>query len=230
MRKHEGPNHSALEALMEKEEFARISGFSKRAFAMWAPRLYDYQNGYLTTLIAHDQELRRNNPESPELRELEELRRIWPNTPWAATTFNFGPETTCFRHADYGNLAFGWCSVTALGEYDHTKGGHLILWDMRLVIQFPPGSTILIPSCAISHSNARIQKGENRYSFTQYSAGGIFRWVDNDFKKVEDGYAAMSPEEEKARREELAKQLTFGLTLYSTIDEIKSLVCSRSVS
>ncbi|KAJ7624191.1 hypothetical protein B0H17DRAFT_1151319 [Mycena rosella] len=54
--------------------------------------------------------------------------------------------------------AWGWCSITALGDFDPNKGGHLILWDLRLAIRFPPGSTILIPSALLHHSNVAIQQ------------------------------------------------------------------------
>ena len=142
-------------------------------FAEWAPRLCHYQSSYLSKIIAHDQDLRETgrhpNPDAPK------LCRNWPKTPWAATAFNLGPQTVCFRHADYHNLAFGWCAITALGDFDYKKGGHLVLWDLGLVFEFPAGSTILIPSAAADHSNARVNADERRYSFTQYTAGGIFR-------------------------------------------------------
>ncbi len=69
------------------------------------------------------------------------------------------------------------CAVTALGDYDPERGGHIVLWELRMIIEFPPSSTILIPSAVVSHSNTDIQPGERRYSFTQYSAGGLFRWT-----------------------------------------------------
>ena len=101
---------------------------------------------------------------------------------WPAVTFNFGPQTITFPHTDQGNLAWGWCSIIALGQFDPTKGGHLILWDLGIIIEFPPGSTILIPSALIVHSNTPIQVGERRYSFTQYCAGGLFRFIENGFR------------------------------------------------
>ena len=64
-----------------------------------------------------------------------------------------------------------------LGDFDPTKGSHLVLWECKLVIEFPPGSTILIPSAIITHSNVPIQAGEKRYSVTQYATGVLFRWV-----------------------------------------------------
>ncbi|KAJ7697753.1 hypothetical protein B0H14DRAFT_3529203 [Mycena olivaceomarginata] len=57
----------------------------------------------------------------------------------------------------------------ALGDFDPDLGGHLILWDLRLVIRFPPGSTILLPSAIIRHSNTPIQAHEHRSSFVQYN-------------------------------------------------------------
>ena len=35
------------------------------------------------------------------------------------------------------NLPFGYCVVTELGEFDARKGGHLVLWDCKMVIEFP---------------------------------------------------------------------------------------------
>ena len=94
-------------------------------------------------------------------------------------SFNLGEQTTTFPHTDMENLAQGWCSITSVGKYDPTRGGHLVLWDFGLVIEFPPGSTILIPSALLIHSNTSIQLGELRYSIVQYAAGGLFRWVEN---------------------------------------------------
>jgi hypothetical protein len=110
------------------------------------------------------------------------LRINFDNSVWSAATINFGPRTECLPHLDWMNLACGWCAITALGNYDPDRGGHLILWDLGLVIRFPPGSTILIPSALLRHSNTAIQDGESRLSFTQYTAGGLFRWVDQGFQ------------------------------------------------
>jgi hypothetical protein len=46
-------------------------------------------------------------------------------------------------------------------------------------IEFPSGALILIPSATIAHSNVPVQDGDERISFTQFSAGGLFRFVDN---------------------------------------------------
>ncbi|KAF8127507.1 hypothetical protein K438DRAFT_1612418, partial [Mycena galopus ATCC 62051] len=101
---------------------------------------------------------------------------------FAAATINFGPRTITKCHIDGLNLAWGWCSITALGNFDADRGGHLVLWDLKLIIYFPPGLTILIPFAILRHLNMGIGEEETRYSFTQFSAAGLFQWVNNGFK------------------------------------------------
>jgi hypothetical protein len=71
-----------------------------------------------------------------------------------------------------------------LGRFNATKGGHLILWDLGLVVEFPAGALILIPSMTITHLNVPVQEDETHISFTQFSPGSIFRYVDNGFGTV----------------------------------------------
>lgn len=88
------------------------------------------------------------------------------------------------EHVDVTNVPYGFCAIFACGSYDPTKGGHLILFNLSLVIQFPPGSTILVPSGTIRHGNVAIQANETRQSFTQYCPGGLLRWVAYGFQCV----------------------------------------------
>src|SRR5882762_4619472 len=87
-------------------------------------------------------------PHAPALCQYPRLKRNFRNSIFACATFNFGPYACSFDHTNPGNLPFGWCAITALGPFDPTQGGHLVLWDLQLVIEFPPGSTILIPSAS----------------------------------------------------------------------------------
>ncbi|KAE9403529.1 hypothetical protein BT96DRAFT_936372 [Gymnopus androsaceus JB14] len=87
----------------------------------------------------------------------DSLIRIFNNSVLASAAFNFGPRT-------------------GLGWFNWKKGGHLVLWVLKLVIEFPPGTIAAIPSGVCRHGNTRIGKNETQYSFTQYSSGGNFRW------------------------------------------------------
>jgi hypothetical protein len=149
------------------------------------------------------------------------LRRIFPNYVWPAATFNFGPITITFPHIDPGNLAWGWCSIAALGRFDPTKGGHIVLWDLGIIIEFPPGSTILVPSALVVHSNTPIQDGETRYSFTQYCAGGLFRYIANGFR-TDKAFLAKATAAQLAEREGARSRCwQDGLAMFPKLSELK---------
>ncbi|RDX40269.1 hypothetical protein OH76DRAFT_1366488, partial [Lentinus brumalis] len=83
------------------------------------------------------------------------------------------------------------CSVTALGRYNPKQSGHLVLWSLRKVIEFPPSATIFLPSATVPHSNTILtQAGETRLSITQYTAGGLLRWAACGFQSQKNFEAA----------------------------------------
>lgn len=175
------------------------------AFAMWAPLLYRYYTTELSKFYAYYPDLKRN----------------FANSVFACCTFNFGPITCCFDHTDPGNLPFGWCAITALGKFDPKLGGHLVLWDLHLVIEFPPGSTILIPSASLRHGNVSIQQGETRYSFTQYTAGGIFRWVNQGFQKTTEWRRKLNKEDKGREADMGAERWAMGVELFSKLNSLQ---------
>ncbi|KAF9539372.1 hypothetical protein CPC08DRAFT_651196, partial [Agrocybe pediades] len=89
-------------------------------------------------------------------------------------------------------------------------------WNCGLVIEFPAGSTILIPSGILSHSNTTISEGETRYSFTQYAAGGLFCWVENGFRKSTVHWESLTKKERAKAVEENSRRWMFGLSLLPT--------------
>jgi hypothetical protein len=139
------------------------------------------------------------------------------NSIFPAATINFGPQTVCYDHLDPGNKAAGWCDITGMGPYDYKRGGHLILFDIDKIIEFPPGSHILIPSAVMRHANTPIQPHERRVGFTQYAAGGLFRWVDNGFCKSEE----VGPELKTKMDAEAPTRFENLLNLYSKLDELE---------
>lgn len=177
------------------------------SFKLFAPRLFDFYKTSMDQLFAHNPSLRRNFKDS-----------VWP-----AATFNFGPWTVTFPHTDPGNLLWGWCQITSLGPFNYKRGGHLVLWELGLVIEFPPGSTVFIPSALITHSNVPIQDGERRYSFTQYCAGGLFRYIANGFRSDKVFMAEASEEEKEAREEARVGRWERGLEMLPKLSELTSL-------
>ena len=172
-------------------------------FAHYFPLLYREYVETMSELQQTQPYLCRNHPES-----------IFP-----AASANFGSVVT-FEHMDFGNKANGICPIWCGGNFDYRRGGHLILRQLKLVIQFPPGSLILIPSATLKHGNVSIGQGETRVSFTQYAAGGLFRWVRYGFRtwaklQAEDTDRA---NEEEARRE---TQWESAMDMFSTLESIQ---------
>ncbi|KAJ7018840.1 hypothetical protein C8F04DRAFT_976580, partial [Mycena alexandri] len=192
-----------VEGLLANTNIERMAAFADAAFALWAPRLYQYYR-------VHDAGLRLHH---------SHLRRPFKTSVFFCVAFNFGRNVWTFKHRDVLNLAFGWCAVHALGRYNATLGGHLVLWDLKLVIKFPHGALILLPSATIAHSNIPVQEGEERVSFTQFSAGGIFRYVDNGCNTVE-GFEQADPKEYEQVMARMASRWQEGLNLLSTVDEL----------
>lgn len=104
-----------------------------------------------------------------------------------------------------------------LGNYNYKLGGHLILWDLRLVIEFPPGCSILIPSAILRHSNTTIAANERRYLLTQYTAGGIFQWVERGFKPE----GAMNDKEKIVEAEARKTRYKEGLDKFSMLEDLR---------
>lgn len=172
--------------------------------AAFAPQVFLFLQGGLNALLSWNPTLKRN----------------FAKGVFAAATFNFGPQTTTLPHVDAANLAWGWCAITALGRFNPDLGGHLVLWDLGLVIRFPPGSTILIPSALLRHSNTRIQDGETRYSFTQYSSGHLFRFIYNGFRSDLAFDREASDAEKRKRFLDQETRWEAGLGMFSKLDDL----------
>ncbi|SJL00827.1 uncharacterized protein ARMOST_04141 [Armillaria ostoyae] len=99
-------------------------------------------------------------------------------------------------------------------------GGHLVLWDLKLVIEFPPGSCILLPSALLEHSNLPIQDGEHRSSFVMYSAAGLFRWVENDMMSDAEFLSTAKDEALRAWHGRCAALLLRNLELFPIWEEL----------
>jgi hypothetical protein len=136
------------------------------SFKTWSPNVYEQIENKLEQLYEHN----------PTLCPPFECCVL----PCAA--FNFGPQVCCKGHRDQSNLPHSWCAVSALGFFDSEQGGHLVIEELGVFIQFPPGATILIPSALLTHGNTPVGPGEVRLSFTTFCPGGLLRWVDNGFQ------------------------------------------------
>ncbi|KAJ6450264.1 hypothetical protein C8R45DRAFT_1043701 [Mycena sanguinolenta] len=181
--------------------YQRIVGFTNCLVQVFVSTLFGFCQSQMARLAAWDRALR------------------WPfeHSIFAACTLHFGPRASTCPHLDFGNLAWGWCAITALGSFDADRGDHLILWDLKMVIRFPARATILIPSAILRHSNVPVQRHETQCSFVQYTAGGLFRWVRNGFITDEDFDRVASEAEKLARAAEASSRWEEGVNMYDVL-------------
>lgn len=173
------------------------------SFGLWAPKVHRYYK-------EHDDALHREFPH---------LGRNFPKSVFSCAAFNFGPSAWTYKHRDILNIPFGWCAVTAMGDFDPSTGGHLVLWDLKMVVEFPHAATILLPSATIAHSNIPVGAHEARGSFTQYTPGGLIRYVDNGFC-TEAELQEEDPEEYVRLSALKETRWEMGIGMLSTVEEL----------
>ncbi|KAJ7039279.1 hypothetical protein C8F04DRAFT_1254984 [Mycena alexandri] len=156
-----------IRTLLQNRSIRRIAGFQSCGFALYAPKLYRYYCEILRALFEHHPELIHN----------------FSNSVFPAATFNCGNAVT-FQHCDILNLVHGLCPITSGGNFEHKLGGHIYLKQLKLAIEFPSGSTVIITSGCVDHGNTPIRQKETRYSMTQFAAAGLFRWVTYGFQSA----------------------------------------------
>ncbi|KAG6851995.1 hypothetical protein C0991_004349, partial [Blastosporella zonata] len=161
-----GKHNDMLQRLLANPNIQRLANFADTAFNLWAPNVHKSYCDHLNKLF----------------ERLPYLWRIFPRSIYPAAAVNFGPNVFTKAHRDCMNVPAGWCAIQALGTFDPTKGGHFVLPDLHLVIEFPPGALILVPSATLTHANIPVQEGKRRVSFTQFCAGGLFCFIDNGFR------------------------------------------------
>ncbi|TFK60231.1 hypothetical protein BDN72DRAFT_779666 [Pluteus cervinus] len=199
-----------IQRLLDDPSIKRITSYQSSVFSYYAPKLYAQYCRNLLRVFEHDESLQRNFKGS-----------VFP-----AASFNLGPATVSIDHTDAGNVGYGLCALASLGSFDSRRGGHLILFDMGLFVEFPAGTVALLPSGILRHGNTTLQAGEERCSIAQYCAGGLLRWVQygcqtavsirNSFTKAKakEVLASLDGVHEDRVRE--------ALQLFSKVDELDS--------
>ncbi|KAJ7894255.1 hypothetical protein B0H14DRAFT_2334548, partial [Mycena olivaceomarginata] len=150
-----------LDPIIKNRAIRRMAGFQSSGLARYLPKLYQYQTTTMKGLC-------RTHPE---------LKRPFDNSCFPMVTFNLGPNIVTPEHVDMLNNPFGMCAITSNGIFDHTKGGHIYIELLKIVCEFPSGSTIFLLSGTCGHGNTPIRRDESRYSMTQYAAGALYRWA-----------------------------------------------------
>ncbi|KAJ7702599.1 hypothetical protein B0H16DRAFT_1748215 [Mycena metata] len=153
------PYASILNALIFFQMFTGLAmlhlvGYGNRLLQMFVPDAFNLLSIEKNAFLQHDSSA------------------LYPcsSSVFSTATVEFGPhlQSTNRRHQ-----AASWSILVALGKYVPRLGGHIILWDLGLVIAFPPGSCILIPTGLIRYSFVKA-----RNTLLLGSVGGGGYWAD----------------------------------------------------
>ncbi|KAI0083267.1 hypothetical protein BDY19DRAFT_900567 [Irpex rosettiformis] len=208
MLKMSDRNQEVFKTFLDNPYVQRMVGYSESAFASYFPNVYrEY-----VQLFARMAD-RYPGFEPP----------MGSHGHFAAMSGNVRRAQT-YLHLDEMNKANGICPIFNTGNFDPVKGGHLILQQLGVVVEFPPGTVMLIPSATLVHGNVAIQEHEERESITLYTAGGLFRWAEYGFRTEKD-LKAKYPErwaaELKDRKGRWARAVAQYSTPYSLINDRK---------
>ncbi|KAF9261865.1 hypothetical protein L218DRAFT_1001179 [Marasmius fiardii PR-910] len=116
----------------------KVRKHQSKGFRTWSPSIFK-------SYMENKKELTKNNMN---------LQWNFNNSVFAAISINFGPRTVTSEHTDHENCADGFCAITPLapseGGDDYQASGHLILWDLGVVIEFSPKASLYILSAKTS--------------------------------------------------------------------------------
>lgn len=171
-------------------------------FKFWCPKVHAHFTKRLKSLF----------------ETFPDLKKIFPRSIFPCCAFNLGPCVCAYKHRDHLNCPFGMCAIQPLGDYDYTRGGHIILWELGLIIEFPPYYLLLIPSALITHSNTPTAKGETRVSIAHWCPGALLRYIDNHFQ-TEEKFRTKDPEGFAEMQQKKATRWEEGLELFSKFDK-----------
>jgi hypothetical protein len=87
-------------------------------------------------------------------------------------------------------------------------------------VEFPPSSTILIPSALVTHYNMPVMDNETHFSIVQYAPGGLFRWAMNGFKADKAWHKNATTEMKDQRWRDDAERWENFLNMFTKYEEL----------
>ncbi|KAF9060671.1 hypothetical protein BDP27DRAFT_1429782 [Rhodocollybia butyracea] len=88
-----------------------------------------------------------------------------------------------------------------------------IAWSLGVVVPFPAGATIYVPSACVTHGNVPIAPEETRSSIAFFTPAGIARWFHNGYMSDKEFKERASPRQLRLWKEYREKLWETGLEL-----------------
>ncbi|KAJ7142166.1 hypothetical protein C8R46DRAFT_1233201 [Mycena filopes] len=169
--------HIAIADLRMSPAIQAIASFQNAALRKLAPRAWSAANTIIEATLANDYGLRLPF----------DLPNQRPRQPTAFSQVEYRFWTDGVPRREATALPAGLSALTVVGDY-HPTEGELILWEDQTVLNFPPGSTFLLPKW-MHYSFTAVEAPGYQMVIVQSCDGELDDYVENDFHATVCGEA-----------------------------------------
>ncbi|KAJ6454920.1 hypothetical protein C8R47DRAFT_1082910 [Mycena vitilis] len=211
-RRHNLTNMVVLAALRYSPAIQEITSFQNAAVQGFAPRLWNETREVIDAVTANDCSLHLPMHQTNE--------GPYQPTAFSEIQYRFSVPDSVPRR-ELNDEPFAFRAVTAVGQYGVSEG-QLTLWNERVIVEFPPGSTFVFPATLVRYSFTTVEKPGWQMLITQSCAVGLRNHVASGFEERyqrERQFASKS--KAKAHRMAIAEA---GVGLYSTVAELDAML------
>ncbi|KAJ7758062.1 hypothetical protein B0H16DRAFT_1457621 [Mycena metata] len=165
--------HVALAGLRDSPAIQAIASFQNAMLRRVAPRAWETARLDIERVLKHDTRLRLpfHLPYARGMREA---------TAFAHVEYRF--VTDGFPRRERAAQSSGMTMLTALGDYDPNEG-ELILWEDQKVINFPSGSSFMLPKW-MHYSFTAVEAPGPQMIMVQSCDEAVSQFVANDFSCI----------------------------------------------
>jgi hypothetical protein len=140
-------------------------------------------------------------------------RACGPHQPTAFSRVEYRFSTDGFIRSEGPAYIPSLSALTSIGNYD-TREGELILWTEKKVVNFPVGSTILLPKW-MPYSFTAVESPGFQMLLTQTCENAVCDYVANGFSSK---FGVVEYEGEKGRKSK-KREAEAGAALFGTLNE-----------
>ncbi|KAJ7431197.1 hypothetical protein B0H11DRAFT_2262220 [Mycena galericulata] len=206
MENHNLQNMVVLAGLRYSPSIQAITSYQNAVLKQAAPRLWNDARRVIDAVVSNDQTL--NLP--------MKLANEGPHQPTAFSELEYRFSVPELPRTEPNDHPPAFRAITSVGNYLYHEG-KLILWQLRIVLDFPPGSTFIFPAGVVRYSFTQVEKPGWQMIITQSCSAGLHGFVANGF---DDRYARETrfPTRQAAVADRL-RRAKEGIALYPTVKE-----------
>ncbi|KAG6905214.1 hypothetical protein DXG01_004142 [Tephrocybe rancida] len=166
-----------MDELLEDVNISHVVSFQSMKLDWFAPKMWDKYKYTATRMYSTHWNIPNN----------------FHGTVYPAVRFNVRPQTSTVQpYMDRQRERRGPPAVTPIGNYNYKLSGHIVFYELKLIIEVPPGTTLFVPTRLLSYGTTNIQEGEERMTITQCFGPGLAETVFARFHGLPKSWDGLS--------------------------------------